>query len=295
MKYIILLTTTFIFMACNEQGQKSDAYGHFEATETIISAQANGELLKFDVTEGQWLDSGAVVGYIDTTQLHLKKLQLQASIAAVLSKRQNVSTQSKVYEEQKKNLLREKNRVEKLLKDGAATQKQMDDINGQLELVDRQMVAHLSTLRTANQGISSEVAPLRTQIRQIEDQIARSVIRNPLSGRVLLTYAQPNEISAFGKPLYKIADTRNMILRAYAVAQQLESLKIGQQVEVQVDAGPEGFRKVAGTLNWISEQAEFTPKTIQTKEERVNLVYAFKVQVPNDGYLKMGMPGEVNF
>ena len=285
-----------IFIACNEQGPKaSDAYGQFEATETIISAQANGELMQFEINEGQWLDSGVIVGYIDTTQLHLKKLQLQASIAAVLSKRQNVSTQSSVYEEQKKNLLREKNRLGKLLKDGAATQKQMDDINGQLELVDRQMVAHLSTLRTANQGISSEVAPLRTQIRQIEDQIARSIIRNPLAGRVLLTYAQPHEISAFGKPLYKIADTQNMILRAYAIAHQLDSLKVGQQVEVRVDAGAEGYRSLSGTLNWIAEQAEFTPKTIQTKEERVNLVYAFKVQVPNDGYLKMGMPGEVNF
>ncbi|RMG23872.1 MAG: HlyD family efflux transporter periplasmic adaptor subunit [Bacteroidetes bacterium] len=295
MNKFFLFSLLIFLLACQNGNELSDAYGNFEAKEVLVAAEANGKIMHFEIEDGRQLSQQDTLGYIDTLQLHLKKKQLQASIAAILSKRQDVQTQQQVYLEQKQNLLREKARLEKLLAEGAATPKQLDDISGQIEVVDKQMKARIKALETTNRGISSEVAPLRTQIEQIEDQIHKSFIINPIDGQVLAHYAEPSEVAVFGKPLYKIADTRTMFLRAYISGRQLPLIKTGQQVEVLIDQDEQNYRRMKGTIVWIASEAEFTPKVIQTKEARVNMVYAIKIKVQNDGSLKIGMPGEVRF
>ncbi|MDX2248469.1 MAG: HlyD family efflux transporter periplasmic adaptor subunit [Bacteroidia bacterium] len=291
----IMLVWGVSITSCNRDTHTSDAYGSFEAREVMVSAEASGKLMRFSIEEGQELTADAVVGYVDTTQLYLRKQQLRSMIRAVLSKKQVIQPQTRVYEEQKANLQRESNRVEKLLAEGAATQKQFDDLKGQLELVEKQMIAHITTLNTANQGISGEVEPLLAQIRQVEDQIAKSILRNPIAGQVLTQYAEEGEITTFGRPLYKVADVNELILRIYIQGEQLDDLKIGQAVEVLIDSDSETYHRTQGTVTWVSSQAEFTPRSIHTKAERATLVYAAKVKVKNDGKLKIGMPGEVNF
>jgi HlyD family secretion protein len=292
---LIYITAIFpLLYGCKGNGTEADAYGNFEAVEVIISSEANGKLMAFHLEEGDRLNANQVIGYIDTTQLYLTKKQLEASVEAIKSKIQNVEVQIDVLEKQKDNILREKKRVENLLADSAATSKQYDDIVGQLTVVEQQIAATKSQLNTGNRGILSEVAPLEVKIEQIENQISKSVIRNPNSGTVLTKFAYENEITAFGKPLYKIADLENITIRAYVAGNQLSELKIGQEVKIKIDQ-QDGLRELPGQVTWISATAEFTPKVIQTKEERVNLVYAFKVLVKNDGSLKIGMPGEVYF
>ena len=292
---LIYITAIFpLLYGCKGNGTEADAYGNFEAVEVIISSEAIGKLMAFHLEEGDRLNANQVIGYIDTTQLYLTKKQLEASVEAIKSKIQNVEVQIDVLEKQKDNILREKKRVENLLADSAATSKQYDDIVGQLTVVEQQIAATKSQLNTGNRGILSEVAPLEVKIEQIEDQISKSVIRNPNSGTVLTKFAYENEITAFGKPLYKIADLDNITIRAYVAGNQLSEVKIGQEVKIKIDQ-QDGLRELPGQVTWISATAEFTPKVIQTKEERVNLVYAFKVLVKNDGSLKIGMPGEVYF
>lgn len=295
MKYLIILLIPFLF-ACEKDATLADAYGNFETDELIISAEANGRLVQFVAEEGQWLDQGTVVGLVDTQQLYLQKQQLLATISAVRSKRQNLSSQEKVYLEQKRNLEREKGRLEKLLSDGAATSKQLDDVNGQIALVDKQMQAHLTRLADGNRGIESEIPPILAKMNILDDQLKRCRIQNPISGRVLTTFVRENEMAGMGRPLYKIADTREMNLRVYVSGNQLPELKIGQEVRVAIDAPDDSLKSMTGKITWISDEAEFTPKVIQTREERVNLVYALKVKVANpDGKLKIGMPAEVFF
>lgn len=279
--------------ACRENGDTADAYGNFEAQEVIVSAEGNGQLLHFAPEEGQQLQAGQLAGLIDTTQLHLKRLQLQASIQAVTGKTQEVQPQINVLLEQKQNLLREEKRLQALVADNAATPKQLDDVQGQIEVVDKQIAATLSQNKNLNRGILAEISPLQAQISVVEDQIRRCYIINPIDGTVLLKLAEPYEMAAVGKPLYTIANMDELNLRAYISGAQLPDIKLGQEVEVLIDVDEENNRSLPGTINWISDKAEFTPKTIQTKEERVNLVYAFKVKVKNDGSLKIGMPGEV--
>lgn len=294
-KHIIyLLGMLPLFYGCSGNGDKADAYGNFEADEVVISAEANGKLVQFDLEEGDMLSAGQQVGFVDTTQLFLTKKQLEASIGALRAKTQNVKVQIEVFEKQRANLAREKRRVEKLLADSAATSKQYDDISGELDVVNRKIAATKSQLNTSNQGILSEIAPLEAKIEQINDQLQKSIIINPEKGTVLSKYAYANEITAFGKPLYKIADLQNITLRAYVSGTQLASVKIGSSVRVMID-DTEGAKEYQGKISWVSANAEFTPKVIQTKEERVNLVYAIKVLVKNDGSLKIGMPGEVYF
>lgn len=290
--YTLLLLPTL--HSCTGNGEKADAYGNFEAVELIISSEANGKLLSFQLEEGDDIEANRAIGYVDTIQLHLNKKQLQASISAIESKTQNVHVQIEVLENQKKNLIREKIRVENLLAASAATTKQYDDIVGQLDVVDKQIAATKSQLNTANRGLLAEISPIEAKIEQIEDQIKKSVIINPTSGTVLSKFAYENEITAYGKPLYKIADLSNITLRAYVAGNQLSDLKIGQNVKVNIDQ-QDGMKELSGRVTWISSNAEFTPKVIQTKEERVNLVYAFKVLVNNNGELKIGMPGEIYF
>lgn len=295
MNIFILLSIFTGLYACREQLDTADAYGNFEAREVIVSAEANGKIIQLDIEEGQVLEAGRLVGIIDTIQLHLKKLQLLAGIQMVSGKTQDIQPQIDVLEEQKQNLLREKGRIEALLKDDAATPKQLDDIKGQIVVVERQIKASKAQNRTFNRGLLGEIDPLRVQIRQLEDQISKCYIRNPFKGTVLLQLAEESEITATGRPLYKIARLEDMYLRVYVNGAQLPHIEIGQEVTVFIDENEKENRSMSGTISWISGKAEFTPKIVQTKEERVNLVYAVKIKVKNDGSLKIGMPGEAVF
>jgi HlyD family secretion protein len=281
--------------ACNKNEERSDAYGNFEATEVLVSSEATGKLLQLTVEEGNEVEAGAAIGLVDTLALHLKKKQLIAAKQAIRSKLQNEKVQIDVLLEQKENLEREIKRVDKLFAEGAATAKQRDDLHGELKVLNNRIDATKSQLSTANRGLLAELAPLEVQMEQIEDQIQRSVLASPLGGTVLSKYAEAGEIVTFGKPLFKVADMKELALRAYVDAPQLASIKIGQKVRVLTDGSDGNLKENEGTVSWISSSAEFTPKIIQTREERVNLVYAIKVVVPNDGALKIGMPGEVKF
>lgn len=284
-----------ILVGCRDASNKFDATGNFEADEVIISSEAAGRILKLDIEEGMDVDANAVVGLIDTTQLYLRKKQLEYSIKAVVAKSPNATVQLAAIKEQMETAQREKKRVENLLKDDAATQKQLDDLNAQLLLLQRQYDAMQSNLSVTTRSIQSETLPLKAQLDQVQDQLNKSVIRNPFKGTVLTKYALKDEVASPGKALYKVADLSSLILRAYISGSQLSQVKLGQTVDVLVDA-PEGeYKKYKGEIMWVSEKAEFTPKTIQTKDERANLVYATKIMVKNDGYLKLGMYGEVNF
>ena len=293
--YKLAVLLIFLVAACRNSANEFDATGNFEADEVIISSEASGKILKLDVEEGKDLEANAVVGLIDTTQLYLKKKQLEYSIKAVIAKSPNSSVQLASIKEQMETTQREKKRVENLLKDDAATQKQLDDINAELQLLQRQYDASQSNLSITTQSIQSETLPLKAQLEQVQDQLNKSVVRNPFKGTVLTKYALQEEMAAQGKALYKVADLSSLILRAYISGSQLSQIKLGKQVSVLVDAANGDYKTYTGDIMWVSEKAEFTPKTIQTKEERANLVYAVKIRVKNDGYLKLGMYGEVKF
>jgi HlyD family secretion protein len=261
-----------------------------------VSAEANGKLLFLKANEGEPLKSGELVALVDTTLLHLQKQQLLASLGTIGKKQQDPYPQIAVLEEQRRNLVRERDRVQRLLADKAATPKQLDDLNGQIVVVDAQIKAARRSTGAINTGILGEKDPVLAQIKVLDEQIRRCYVQNPLNGVVLTKIAEPSEVVGFGSPLYKIASLDTLELRAYASGDQLPSLKIGQTVTVLIDQSGGGVKPLSGKVSWISSKSEFTPKTIQTKEERVNLVYAFKVKVPNgDGALKIGMPGEVVF
>ncbi len=278
-----------LLSSCSSGKDKPDAYGSFETTEVTISSLANGKIMLFDVEEGQLLDSGQLVGYIDTTDLHLKKLQIMEQKNATGSRKEDLMSQIAVQEQNRENILIEKNRVIRLLKDGAATQKQLDDINSSLNLIEKQIVS----IKTQFKGIEDQISSTEQQIAQVCESIKNARIVNPIKGTVLTKFAENNEVTTFGKPLYKIADLREMQLRVYISGVQLPHIKIGEKVEVRIDKDEKTNSTLEGVVGWISQTAEFTPKTIQTKEERVNLVYAVKVRVLNDGSLKIGMPGEI--
>ena len=280
-----------LLSSCNNDKDKPDAYGSFEATEITVSSLANGKIMVFNIEEGQLLDSNQMIGFIDTTDLHLKKLQVMEQKNATGSRKEDLATQIAVQEQNRENILIEKNRVVKLLKDGAATQKQLDDINASLNMIDKQIASIKSQFR----GIEDQIGSTEQQIAQLRESIKNARIINPIKGTVLTKFAENNEVTTFGKPLYKIADLREMQLRVYVSGAQLPHIKIGENVEVRIDKDEKTNTKMEGTVIWISQTAEFTPKTIQTKEERVNLVYAVKVRVLNDGILKIGMPGEIKF
>ena len=306
---IIICQIPLVLSACKNDANDFDASGTFEAMETIVSAEANGVIKAFNITEGQTLDSGIMVGYIDTTQLYLKKKQLEAQVKAMGYKLPDVAAQTAQFKQQaavtQSNLdylFKEKKRIENLLKADAATPKQLDEINAkiataeqQIKAIDKQGAAQMSALRTQRSGISADVAPLYIQIEQLNDQLKKSKIVNPTSGTVLTKFAEANEMTTTGKPLYTIADLSTIILRAYITGDQFASIQTGQKVKVIVDDTSGTSKDYEGTVEWISNKAEFTPKTIQTKDERANLVYAIKIRVKNDGALKIGMYGEVRF
>jgi len=306
----IVTALIFLFLvSCNRDKNKFDASGTFETDEVIVSAQASGQILSFNVQEGQRIPKDSIVGVIDPTDLALQKAQTQASIDALGEKTTDVTPQIKMLQDQLAvqqtqldNLLHEQARTENLLKDDAATRKQLDDINFQIESVRKQMnvteqqiKVQKNNVATQNRGILSEGKPLEKKVAQLNEQLQRTNITNPINGTVLTKYAEAGEVTTIGKALYKIADLSTLNLRAYVTGDQLPEIKLGQVVTVLIDSGAESYRKLPGTITWISDKAEFTPKTIQTKEERANLVYAIKVKVKNDGYLKIGMYGEVQF
>jgi HlyD family secretion protein len=291
MKKIFLLIIPVLFlMSCNSS-DKSDAYGNFEAIEVIISSQANGQIINLTIEEGMKINSGDTIGMIDTIDLSLKREQLISQQKVVFAKLRNIDSQISVQEQQKKNILVDKERVDNLMKDGAATQKQVDDITGALDLLEQQIKAS----EVQKESIHAELGTIDAQVKQVEESISKCYIISPLSGTVLVKFAEAGEITGMGKPVCKVANLDELELKVYISGDQLPYLKLGQNVEVLIDKDRKEFSTLQGTVSWISSKAEFTPKTIQTKKERVNLVYAAKVRVPNDGALKIGMPGEVNF
>lgn len=281
--------------ACKDKQNTFDATGSFEAEETIISAQASGTIIQFDIEEGQTLTAGRKIGYIDSTQLYLRKKQLTTQIRALLGKKPNVSVQLAALGAQLKTAEKEKLRIISLIKADAVPTKQLDDIEATILLIKKQIDAQRSSLEITSEGIGKDALPLYVQIEQLNDQLDKCTIVNPVNGTVLAKYAEANEMAAVGKPLYKIADLSQIILRAYITNNQLASVRLHQKVKVQTDDGKGGFLVTEGIVTWINDKAEFTPKTIQTKEERANLVYAIKVKVKNDGSYKIGMYGEVTF
>ncbi|MBI2420165.1 MAG: efflux RND transporter periplasmic adaptor subunit [Ignavibacteriales bacterium] len=290
-----MLLPVLLFTGCGNGKNSSDATGVFESEEVIISSEVPGILTQFTIEEGQKLEAGQIVAVIDTVQLSLKKKQLDAQVKAVLSKKPDSPSQLAALQRQIDAVSSEKKRFERLATVNAASQKQVDDLQNQMEILQKQYKATQSSLAITTSSLQSETLPLIAQIEQIQDQINRSTIKNPVSGTVISKYVRQNELTTMGKSLYKIADLTNMTLRAYLTGNQLAQVKLGQAVKVLADDGKGGFRELPGELYWISAKSEFTPKTIQTKDERANLVYAVKIRVRNDGYLKIGMYGEIKF
>jgi len=284
-----------VLTACNDNKASFDASGSFEAEETIISSEATGTIKQFSIEEGQTLEAGQEIGYIDSLQLYLKKKQLEAQVTAILGKKPNIPVQLSALQEQLKTTEKERTRVANLVKGDAATPKQLDDINAQIEVLKKQIEAQQSTLSISSEGLSKDIVPLQVQVEQLNDQLAKCKIINPANGTVLAKYAETNEMTTTGKPLYKIADLSNIILRAYITSNQLTQVKLNQKVKVLTDDGKGGYKETEGTITWINDKAEFTPKTIQTKDERANMVYAVKIKVKNDGSYKVGMYGEIKF
>jgi len=303
----ITAIASLLIISCNRSESDFDASGTFEADETIVSSEMPGKILSFNVEEGMRLPKDSIVGSVDATNIDLQQQQVEASIHALNEKTANVNPQVEllqnqlaVQQSQLDNLLHERTRIENLLKSDAATPKQLDDINSQIDVVKKSMAVtqqqinvKKNDIATQNRSILSEAEPLKKRVAQLEDQQQRANIVNPVTGTVITKYAEAGEITSSGKALYKIADLSELNLRAYVTGVQLPAIKLGQQVKVMIDQGEKKYKEYTGNIIWISDKAEFTPKTIQTKEERANLVYAIKVKVKNDGFLKIGMYGEV--
>ncbi len=295
--------------ACKSGNGNFDASGTFEADEVIVSSELSGKIISFSAEEGQSIPKDSIVAVVDAANISLQKEQVEANIQALSEKTADVTPQVRLLENQLavqqsllNNLLHEQTRIQNLLKQDAATGKQLDDIMAQVDvakkslaLTQQQINVQRSNVATQNRGILSEGKPLEKRVAQLDDQLKRATILNPVSGTVITKYAEQGEITAAGKALYKIADLSTMTLRAYITGTQISQVKLGQSVKVFVDDGPDKYKELPGMISWIADKAEFTPKTIQTKDERTNLVYAIKVKVKNDGYLKIGMYGEVKF
>ena len=306
-KIILTVLTATALISCANNENNYDASGTFETTETIAASEANGIIKQLNIEEGQILKAGQHIGYIDSVQLWLRKKQLEAQIKSVLGKSPDITAQTSsfnkqvaVIQSQLNTQQQEKQRIENLVKADAATPKQLDDIKGQVEALQKQLevihsqeIAQKSQLTTQTRGLTGDVIPLKVEIERVNDQLSKCNIINNVNGTVLAKYAEANEMTSLGKPLYKIADLSTLILRAYISGNQLSSVKINQPVKVLVDDTNKTYKEYAGTIEWISNKAEFTPKTIQTKDERANLVYAVKIRVKNDGYLKIGMYADV--
>jgi HlyD family secretion protein len=294
MKFITpFLCLGFLFAACSSNNRDYDASGMFEATEVIISAEVTGKILTLNIREGQWVESSEILGLIDTTQLFLQKVQLLQGKKQAGARKQDVATQLAALEEQLAYQQREKTRIEKLIAAKAGNTKQLDDIDAQIAIVQKQIAATKDNLEKNNQGVSDNVGLVDAQIDAINDMISKAHIQSSIAGTVVMKYAEAGEVTAMGRPLFKVADLENIYLRAYITSAQLTQIKLEQPVKVYADFGEKERREYEGVITWISSEAEFTPKTIQTKDERANLVYAIKILVKNDGFLKIGMYGDV--
>jgi HlyD family secretion protein len=295
-----------VLLSCNSKNGKYDASGNFEADEVIVSSTTGGRILSLKADEGSVLAKDSMVGLVDPTGLSLQKEEVQATIQSLSEQTATAEPQVKmlldqltVQQSQLDNLLHEKTRIENLLKQDAATGKQLDAqvdvVKKQMNVTQQQVNVQRNNVSTQNRGILSQEKPLSKKMAQIDDMLGKSNIKNPINGTVITKYAEEGEITSSGKALYKIADLSTITLRAYITGTQLSEIKLAQTVKVLVDDGADKYKEFTGTITWVSDKAEFTPKTIQTKDERANLVYAIKVKVKNDGYLKIGMYGEVKF
>lgn len=293
--YAGIAVTLFVFASCNNNKDTFDATGAFEATEILVSSEANGKIMELNLEEGDRLKAGALLGYIDSTQLYLKKMQLAAGLRSVDIRKPDIRKQIAALEQQIATSRTEQQRMENLVRAKAGNQKQVDDIVNNIKFLQKQLDAQYSTLNKTSGSADADAEGLLYQIMQLDDQLQKSCIVNPQTGTVLVRYAEPGEVTAVGKPLYKLADTDLLYLRAYITADQLSRLKLNQSVRVFADFGDSDRREYPGVITWISDKSEFTPKGIQTKDERANLVYAIKIAVKNDGYLKIGQYGETVF
>lgn len=292
-KNIVYASIILLLTACGKGNGDYDASGVFETTEVIVSAEANGKIMQLNFIEGQQVEQGKPLGYIDTVQLYLKKMQLLTNTNAIKSGRVDIPRQIAAIKQQIATQKNEQKRFTNLVKANAANQKQLDDINAQILVLERQLTAQTELLENSNKNISEQSSGLGVQVAQINDQIQKSIISSPINGTILSKYAEQGELATQGRALFKVADIEHMFLRAYITASQLTQVKIGQVVKVYADFGEKEMKEYSGTITWISDKSEFTPKTIQTRDERANLVYAVKVAVKNDGYLKYGMYGEL--
>jgi HlyD family secretion protein len=287
----IIISIVLMASACTNTDLTSDAYGNFEANEVLVSAEANGKILSLHVEEGKQLNINTRIGQIDTVLLAVNKEEIAAQKARIYANMANIEAQKQVALQQIENVKINQERITKLNADGAATQKQLDDIDGQVKVLQKQIDAY----NAQKSAIAQELKVIEAKTNALNEKINKCTIVNPAQGTVLEKYAETGEITAMGKPLYKLADLQDIILRVYVTGGQLNTLKLNQQCQVLIDKGEDDWKKFTGTIQWISTKAEFTPKIIQTKEERVSLVYAVKIIVPNDGSIKIGMPGEVVF
>lgn len=308
-KIFFLATSVFFITACNNDKNKADASGVFESDEVIVSAEQPGKIISFNLNEGDVLEKGKPVGQIDVSNFQFQKEQIKSTISTLSQKTNNPEPQLQLVKDQLgvqvtnlKYLIQERDRLGRLVKADAATPKQLDDMQAKVDELQKQIVVtqqqiklYNNNISTQNRSILSERNPLEKSVAQVENQINKGTIMNPINGTVLTKYAMEGEMAAAGKALYKISNLDTLTLRAYITGSQLASIKLGQQLKVMIDNGNKEYKNYTGKISWISNKSEFTPKTIQTKDERANLVYAIKIRVPNDGYLKLGMYGEVKF
>ena len=287
--FIVIAAISLALVSCNGNGEKADAYGNFETDEITVSAEMAGRILNLKVEEGDEIPEGQIVGLIDTTQIALKRVQLEAQINAAASRLPNISAQADVQREQIRILKIDLERFTKMMADGAATQKQLDDVSGRISIAEKQIDA----IETQRKSVVAEMEVLKTQLSQINDQLKRCKIENPVRGTVLVRFAQQGEVTAPGKPIYKIANIDFLYLKVFVTGNQLSNFAIGEKVKVFIDSENNELVEKEGIVSWVSSSAEFTPKIIQTRDERVKMVYAVKIKVKNDGSLKIGMPGEV--
>ena len=287
----LIIITAFLLAGCNNKTDEADAFGNFEATEVIVSAETNGRILRFDVVEGSEIDKGVEIALVDTTLFHLQKAEIDAGMKSVRTRVSSINAQNDILNQQIENLKVNISRIEKMLKEDAATVKQYDDLTGQEAVLQKQIAAN----NTQKASVAAELSVYESKKATLNEQIKRSCVKSPLKGTVIEKYSEAGEITAAGKPLVKIADLSVIKLKVYVSGAHLGSIKTGQQCTVRTDNGKKGFTSFTGTIIYISGKAEFTPKIIQTKEERVTLVYAVNIDVINDGTLKSGMPGEAIF
>ncbi len=288
---LLIIITTAVLAGCKNNTGEADAYGNFEATEVIVSAETGGRIMQFDVTEGSPVEKGSTIALVDTTLLDLQKAEINAGMKNIRTRISSINAQNDILNQQIDNINVNITRITNMLKQDAATQKQLDDLTGQVAVIRKQIAAN----NTQKASVSAELSVYGSKKATLEEQVNRSHVKSPLTGTIIEKYGEPGEMTAPGKPLVKIADLSVIKLKVYVSGAQLNGIRIGQQCTVRIDKGDKGYESFPGTISYIADKAEFTPKIIQTKEERVILVYAVKIEVANDGTMKSGMPGEAIF